>query len=85
MKELKESEQKYKQFFTTVPNGWAYHKIIVDQNYKPIDYIFLEVNDAFEKLTGLKRKKIIGKKVTEVLPGIESDPAVGLASLVRQQ
>ncbi|MFQ6610019.1 MAG: PAS domain S-box protein, partial [Fidelibacterota bacterium] len=46
-----------------------------DENGKAIDYIFMEINDAFEELTGLKRKKIIGKKVTEALPGIENDPA----------
>jgi len=56
-------------------DGFAYHKIIVDQAGKPVDYVFLEVNAAFEKLTGLKREKIIGKKVTEVLKGIENDPA----------
>ena len=31
------------------------------------------MNNAFEQQTGLKREKIIGKKVTEVLPGIEND------------
>jgi len=36
---------------------------------------FLEVNHAFEKMTDLKRESIIGKKVTEVLIGIEKDPA----------
>ena len=72
---LKESEERYLLLFTNVPFGWAYHKIIVDGNNKPIDYIFLEVNDAFEKQTGLKREDSIGNKVTEVLPGIEKDPA----------
>ena len=72
---LRESEEKYRRLFTTVPVGWAYHKIIVDENNKPIDYIFLEINDGFEKQTGLKRKDVIGKRVCEVLPGIENDPA----------
>ena len=36
-----------------------------------VDYIFLEVNADFEEMTGLKRDKVIGKKVTEVLLGIE--------------
>ena len=75
LEELKENKEKYHSFFTAVPNGWSYHKAIVDNDGTPIDYIFLEVNDAFEKLTGLKKNDIIGKKVTEVLPGIESDPA----------
>jgi len=33
------------------------------------------VNHAFEKLTGLQSADILGKRVTEVLPGIEHDPA----------
>jgi PAS domain S-box-containing protein len=41
---------------------------------KPIDYIFIDVNPAFEQKTGLKRENIIGKKVTEVLPGTATDP-----------
>ena len=62
-------------FSTKCIDGFAYHKIIVDKSGKPIDYVFLEVNHAFEKMTGLKRERIIGKKVTEVLLGIEKDPA----------
>jgi len=56
-------------------DGFAYHRIITDENDKPVDYIFLEVNDAFERLTGLKKTAVINKRVTEVLPGIENDPA----------
>lgn len=56
-------------------NGFALHDIVLDKNGKPADYIFLEVNTVFEELTGLKRKEIIGKKVTRVLSGIEKDPA----------
>ncbi len=49
------------------------HEIVQDEANKSIDYIFLEVNDAFLKQTGLSRQKIIGKKATEVLPGIEAE------------
>jgi PAS domain S-box-containing protein len=55
--------------------AFAYHKALYDENDNPIDYIFLEVNSNFEKMTGLKNKDIIGEKVTDVLPGIEDDPA----------
>ncbi|HNW81963.1 MAG TPA: diguanylate cyclase [bacterium] len=53
------------------PVGYAYHKTILDETGKPVDYILLEANDAFEKLTGLKLEHIKGKKVTEFLPGIK--------------
>jgi diguanylate cyclase (GGDEF)-like protein/PAS domain S-box-containing protein len=36
------------------------------------DYIFLEVNNAFEEMTGLNRELILNKRVTEVLPGIRT-------------
>jgi len=54
--------------FQNLPLAYAYHQIIFDENKKPVDYIFVEVNKAFEELTCLKN--IIGKKVTEVIPGI---------------
>ncbi len=68
---LRESEEKYRSLFSNMDSGSAYHKIVVDEDGKPIDYVFLEVNDAFEKLTGLSKESIIGRRVTDVLPGIE--------------
>ncbi|MFC2120565.1 PAS domain S-box protein [Bacteroidota bacterium] len=70
---LQESEKKYRLMFENMINGLAYHKIVTDNNGKPIDYNFIEINQGFENITGLKRKDIIGKNVTEVLPGIEKD------------
>ncbi len=41
----------------------------------PVDFVYLEVNDAFEKLTGLKRQIVVGRNVTEAIPGIkETNP-----------
>ena len=72
---LKESEEKYRSLFENMTAGFAYHEVIVDENNKPIDYKYIEANPAFEKLTGIKADELIGKKVTEALPGIENDPA----------
>lgn len=63
----------YKQLINQSPIGYAYHKIICDQNEQPIDYEFIDVNLAFEQLTGLKRVDILGKKITEILPNILMD------------
>lgn len=70
-KALKESEEKYRSLFENMTDSFAFHKIVVNKKGEPIDYIFLEVNDAFERQTGLKRSEIIGKKVTKVIPGIK--------------
>ncbi len=71
---LLRSERKYRMLFENMMNGFALHEIILDENSNPINYKFLEVNSAFEKLTGLDRHDIINKMVTDVLPGIEKEP-----------
>jgi PAS domain S-box-containing protein len=65
---------RYRLALDNMLNGFAYHRIVLDAAGRPVDYVFLEINDAFERLTGLKRKNVLGRKVTEVLPGIEKDP-----------
>src|SRR6056297_1570251 len=61
-----------KNIFKNSPFGYALHRIVLDGDNKPKDYEFIEVNEAFEKLTGLKQSEIIGKNVTEAIPGIET-------------
>jgi PAS domain S-box-containing protein len=68
---LKSSEQKYRSLFENMTTGFGLHKMIYDKhgNYK--DYRFIEVNPAYERLTGLKSENLIGRTVKEVLPNIE--------------
>lgn len=61
----------YKQIIEKSPVGYAYHKIIYDQAGMPVDYEFIEVNCAFQKIIGLVDSDIMGKRVTNVLPEIE--------------
>ncbi len=65
------SEEKYRLLINSMEQGVALHKIITDQKGEPIDYIILEVNPAYEKLTGLKKENIINKRVLDVLPNLE--------------
>ena len=64
-------KDSYRFLIENLTDAFAYHQIVLADDGTPVDYIFLEVNGAFEEMTGLKREKIIGKKVTEILPGIE--------------
>ena len=86
-KALKESEDKYRSIFNNMLDGFAYCKMIFENDH-PIDFTYLEVNKSFEKLTGLKN--VIGKNVSEVIPNIkESDPELleiyGRVALTGQQ
>jgi two-component system CheB/CheR fusion protein len=65
----------YRLLFDHAVSGQAVHEIVLDGAGRPVDYVFLEVNAAFELQTGLARERVLGRRVTEVLPGIERDPA----------
>lgn len=64
-------EQFYKELIFQSPIGFATHEIITADDGSPLDYRFIDVNEAFGRLTGLDTSTIVGKTVTEVLPGIE--------------
>jgi len=67
----RETAQRYLSLFNSLGEGFAVHEIICDEQGKPCDYRFLDVNPAFEQLTGLKREEVKGKTVREVIPQIE--------------
>jgi HD-GYP domain-containing protein (c-di-GMP phosphodiesterase class II)/PAS domain-containing protein len=69
---LRESEERYHSLFENMREGFAYCRMLYD-NDQPYDFIYLDVNAAFDALTGLG--DIVGKRVSEVIPGIrESNP-----------
>lgn len=63
--------KKYRLLKDNIPDGFSYNQIIFDNENNPIDYIILEVNPAFEEITGFSGDEVVGKKATEVYPGIE--------------
>jgi PAS domain S-box-containing protein len=65
---LQEGDDKYHLLINKMLNGYALHENICNDQGHPIDYRFLEVNQAFERMTGLKAESIIGQTVLEVLP-----------------
>ena len=68
---LRQSEEQYRTLFEKMGEGFALHKIICDENGIPCDYRFIEVNPAFEQLTGFKAADIKGKRVKKVMPDTE--------------
>ena len=62
---------RYQLLIEKLDQGLALHEIIIDSNGKPIDYLFLDINDYYTRIVGLTSEMVIGKRVTEVLPIVE--------------
>ncbi len=50
---LRDSERKYRDLFDSIDEGFCIIEVLFDDNDRPLDYRFLEVNQAFERQTGL--------------------------------
>lgn len=66
---LQESEKRYRNLFNSMNEGFCVVEVLFDANGKPVDYRFLEVNDAFERQTGLH--DAVGKRMRELAPDHE--------------
>jgi len=69
---FRESEQRYSTLFNAKTNGISHCRVIIDEQGRPIDYEILQVNEAYEQITGIKRANIEGHRAREVFPGIEN-------------
>ena len=71
--ELKRSlEMQWSKLISSMPLGMNLREMICDEKGRYIDYRFVEMNDAYETMTGFKKADVIGKLATEVMPDIES-------------
>lgn len=62
------SELQYRFLFKNIQAGFAHCQMIFERE-KPVDFIYLSVNPAFQQITGLN--EVVGKRATEVIPDIQ--------------
>ncbi|MGD0233531.1 MAG: ATP-binding protein [Syntrophorhabdales bacterium] len=67
---LRESEERYRNLFNTMDEGFSVIEMIFDAENRPADYRFLEVNAAFERQTGLHDAE--GKLMRDLAPDHEA-------------
>lgn len=66
---LRKSENRFRSLFQHIQSALALHEIVTDGAGGPaVDYVFVEVNEAFEEMTGLKAENIVGRLASEVFP-----------------
>lgn len=66
---LRASEERYRQLFASIDDGYCLLQMILDDRGETVDYRFLEANSAFETHTGLAGA--IGKTAREMVPGLD--------------
>ena len=70
---LRESSRRYRSLFEHMLDAFSYCQMLYDEGGRAVDFLYLAVNQAFSRLTGLH--DVVGKRVTEVIPDIaESSP-----------
>ena len=67
--ELAASEKRHRGLFTGMLEGVAYCELLRDDEGRPLDWVYLDVNEAFAELTGLEGA--VGQKVSELVPGLQ--------------
>ncbi|MBK9519276.1 MAG: PAS domain S-box protein [Anaeromyxobacter sp.] len=65
--------QAFRQLFEHMSEGVALHEILLDPAGRAFDYRFLQVNAAFERLTGLRAAEVVGRTALEVIPALEAE------------
>ena len=67
------SEVQCRDVFQDIREGFFVGEIVRDDKERPVDFVFLEVNAAFTRQTGLTAEAALGRLVTEAVPGLQRE------------
>jgi len=67
---FRNDRKRLASLFANMRNGVLYGKLVMDDNGKPIDLVYLDMNDAYEAILESKKENFLGKRVTEALPSL---------------
>ncbi len=70
---LRESEERYRFLFNKMINGFVLCRVLYDENGAAQDLISLEINPAYERITGFGAHQVLGKRATRLLPNLDPE------------
>jgi signal transduction histidine kinase len=79
--QLRENQERYLRFFENMHESFLMQEIITDDNGRPVDLRFLDLNPAAERILGKTRREIVGRTGRE-LSGRPDPEGVEMASRV---
>jgi signal transduction histidine kinase len=62
-------EAELRQLFTHMSSAFAHHRAVFEGD-RAVDYVFLAVNPAFERLVGISSGEIVGRRATQLFPWV---------------
>lgn len=68
---LRAGEARWRAIFENMQEGFALCEIVYGPDSRASDFRYIEVNAAWERLTGLPPEAIVGRLASEAIPGIE--------------
>ncbi len=68
--DLAARERQLRELFEHMHDAFALHEIICDEASEPVDWRYLFVNSAYEKMCGRGREDILGRTAREATPEI---------------
>ncbi len=69
---LRMSEERYRRLFNTMGEGFIVGRILYDEEGTAEDLQLIEINPAYEMLTGFSRNDALKKSVRQLMPDLDS-------------
>lgn len=70
---LRQSEAKYRSLFASMNEGLAITELVRSADGAVVDAHFLELNPAYERLTGFSRERALGRRASEIFPSFAAE------------
>ena len=70
---IQASEEQYRLLFARMMVGFSLSEVLTDAAGNPVDYRFLDVNERFEQMTGLRREDVVGRTLLETFFDLDPD------------
>ncbi len=67
---LRKSEERYRMLFANMTEAFFLAEMIYNEDGKPFDFRFIEINPAFELQTGITKETVFGKSFREIFPSV---------------
>ena len=67
--ELQKREEKYRTLFESIDEGFCIIEVLFSDSGRPVDFVFREVNPAFERQTGICNA--VGRRIRDLAPDNE--------------